>query len=286
MIQRKKVGHRSFNMVGLIFIMFIFTLVGAIILESLWRDWQQEEANYYEAITTTAEVKKEGNALKDIRVQQVEEEAMQDQTIDASSEKAFIEVPYIDQMNGYPTGCEIVSATMVLQYYGFHISVDEFIDNYLKMDFLEEYEGEIWGKNPKDAFIGDPRSIYSYGCYAPVIEDSLNLIVQEDMEVKNTTGTSIETLVSDYINNEMPVMIWATMDLIETYPSTQWKLRGSGEDYQWKANEHCMVLVGYDETSYYFNDPYNNNGVIAYDKNIVELRYNEMGNQSVVLIPK
>ena len=34
-----------------------------------------------------------------------------------------------------------------------------------------------------------------------------------------------------------------------------------------------MLLVGYDEEGYYFNDPYENNGVIRYDKTIVEDRH-------------
>ena len=34
-----------------------------------------------------------------------------------------------------------------------------------------------------------------------------------------------------------------------------------------------MLLVGYDEKNYYFNDPYDNNGVIGYTKEIVERRH-------------
>ena len=31
----------------------------------------------------------------------------------------------------YPTACEIVSAVMVLSYYGYNVSIDDFIDDYL-----------------------------------------------------------------------------------------------------------------------------------------------------------
>ena len=34
-----------------------------------------------------------------------------------SKRKGIIDVPYIDQTNYYPSGCEVVSATMLLQYY-------------------------------------------------------------------------------------------------------------------------------------------------------------------------
>ena len=34
-----------------------------------------------------------------------------------------------------------------------------------------------------------------------------------------------------------------------------------------------MLLVGYDEKKYYFNDPYDNNGVIGYERELVEKRH-------------
>ena len=47
-----------------------------------------------------------------------------------------IDVPYIDQSRKYPTGCESVSAVMLLRFLGYDISPDEFIDKYLeKRDF-------------------------------------------------------------------------------------------------------------------------------------------------------
>ena len=46
-----------------------------------------------------------------------------------------------------------------------------------------------------------------------------------------------------------------------------------------------MLLVGYDEDSYYFNDPYNSNGTVKYHKNLVTKRWEELGKQSVVLVP-
>ena len=44
--------------------------------------------------------------------------------------KKLIRVPYIDQTKDYPTGCESVSAVMLLHYLGIPISVDAFIENY------------------------------------------------------------------------------------------------------------------------------------------------------------
>ena len=55
--------------------------------------------------------------------------------------RVIIEAPYIDQSPRWPTGCESVSAVMLLRYLGYDITVDEFINNDLEMqDFREEME--------------------------------------------------------------------------------------------------------------------------------------------------
>ena len=43
--------------------------------------------------------------------------------------RVIIEAPYIDQSLRWPTGCESVSAVMLLRYLGYDITVDEFIEN-------------------------------------------------------------------------------------------------------------------------------------------------------------
>ena len=57
-----------------------------------------------------------------------------------------------------------------------------------------------------------------------------------------------------------------------------------GEDFQWISREHCLVLLGADDSCYYFNDPYQSHGRIAYDREVVEQRYRELGRQSVIVI--
>lgn len=195
-----------------------------------------------------------------------------------------ISVPYISQAGEYPTGCEVVSTSMLLKYYGYDISVDEFIDDYLESSFLEEVNGKLYGPNPNEAFVGDPRSVYSYGCYAPVIVNSLNKILRKEHWVKNTTGSEFSELIENYIDKEIPVLVWTSLNLLPTELGAEWYLGESGEKFQWISNEHCMVLVGYDKDKYYFNDPYEGNGVVGYDKNLVEKRFKELGDQSVVIL--
>lgn len=202
----------------------------------------------------------------------------------SSKSDKLISVPYKSQAGEYPTGCEVVSTSMLLKYYGYDISVDEFIDDYLESSFLEEVNGKLYGPNPNEAFVGDPRSVYSYGCYAPVIVNSLNKILRKEHWVKNTTGSEFSELIENYIDKEIPVLVWTSLNLLPTESGAEWYLRESGEKFQWISNEHCMVLVGYDKDKYYFNDPYEGNGVVGYDKNLVEKRFKELGDQSVVIL--
>lgn len=76
--------------------------------------------------------------------------------------------------------------------------------------------------------------------------------------------------------------------MMEAYPSSTWLLtdeNGSLTDktYTWQANEHCLVLIGYDENSYYFNDPWRSRGVVAYDRDLAEERYDDLGDRSLVV---
>ena len=49
-----------------------------------------------------------------------------------------LHVPYIDQSVRYPTGCESVSAVMLLRFLGMEITVDEFIGRYLEKKAMTE----------------------------------------------------------------------------------------------------------------------------------------------------
>lgn len=192
-----------------------------------------------------------------------------------------IEVPYLDQSGAYPTGCESVSTVMLLQYLGYDISVDTFIEQYLEKEDFEEREGVWYGPDPRTHFCGSPYDEDSFGCYAPVICKALEKILGDAYEVLDRTGTEIDILIREYIDREMPVVFWACINMREPITGPQWKLKETGETFTWISNEHCMLLVGYDEEGYYFNDPYDNNGVIRYSKDVVKDRYKAQHMQAV-----
>ena len=83
----------------------------------------------------------------------------------------------------------------------------------------------------------------------------------------------VATLKENYIDQGLPVIYWACIDMREPIIGPEWRLLGTGEVFTWISNEHCMLLVGYDDTHYYFNDPYEGHGVISYPKELVENRH-------------
>lgn len=203
-----------------------------------------------------------------------------------ADEKVCIQAPYIDQSGAYPTGCESVSAVMLLQFLGVDITVDEFIEKYLEKQDFEERDGELFGPDPRKYFCGSPYDEDSFGCYAPVIAGAMKRVLGGAYTVKDESGTDTAELLRRYIDKGMPVVYWACINMREPVIGPKWKLLDTGGVFTWVSNEHCMLLVGYDEKGYYFNDPYDNNGLVRYPKEVVEDRYRAQHMQAVGVLPR
>lgn len=198
----------------------------------------------------------------------------------------IIKVPLIDQTKRYPNGCEAVSATMLLQYLNYNITVDQFIDEYLKKSDMKVSWGMRYGPNPAFAYAGNPRSINDgFGCFSPVIEDALLQVVEEDT-VLNVSGYDLEQLEMLFLHSNIPIMIWATVDMQKITKFCQWQSYDRTQSFIYPTVQHALVMVGADNRNYYFNDPMHGDKVIAYERKIVQERYRQMGKQAIVVIPK
>ncbi len=196
-----------------------------------------------------------------------------------------LDVPYLSQMPEYPTGCESISAMMLLEYWGVSLDTDDFIELYLERGELYEQDGVLYGPNPNDLFIGDPRSVNGYGCYAPVIQRALTRCLPQGYEVINETGKELSKLAETYLPEGIPLMIWVTIEMQEPAEGTQWIDESTGELFQWIAREHCVVLAGYDSENYYVNDPLDSEGVVSYPRELVESRFKQLGSQALAVVP-
>ena len=198
-----------------------------------------------------------------------------------------IEVPYISQSGDWPTGCESVSTVMLLQFLGFDVDVDTFIENYLPAEDMIYTKNTLYGPDPRKAFAGSPYDENSFGCYTGVILEAVRRCIvsqkpkEQNWEVLDLTDLPMETLLTDYIDQGMPVIFWATIDMRPSMRGPSWTIKDSGGTFIWTSNEHCMLLVGYDDDHYFFNDPWNDNGCIGYEKSLVEERHREMFNMAV-----
>ena len=210
-----------------------------------------------------------------------------------SSSKKIANVPLIGQQK-LPTGCETCSAVMLLNYYGYNISETSFADKYLIKRPLGYGKYGLEGPDPNCAFIGSPYTTNSFGAYAPVMAKSMNsYLAKKSYKAVSVSGKSLEYLAGKYIAQGQPVMVWATIYMTASYKTTTWRVNYTdenarykkGSSYTWLANEHCLLLTGYDSSFYYFNDPWTNSR-IAYSKSIVTTRYNELGKQAVVMVKK
>ena len=201
--------------------------------------------------------------------------------------KKLLNVSNIMQYPELPTGCESVALTILLNHLGYRIDKLTIARNYLpKLDFYW-YNGVLYGADFRTTFAGNPESEYAYGCYAQCITTTANNYLNDNGfggKAYNITGSDFDSLLYDYIDKDIPVLIWITSsNLHETMLTSVWTTP-DGERVQWKAYEHCVVLTGYDLDNQliYVSDPLVGN--ISYDYGKIKQRYIDMGQQAVYIL--
>ena len=197
-----------------------------------------------------------------------------------------IQVKNIMQKPELPFGCEIVSLTIVLNHYGFGVDKMYMSDNYLKKVPFWEKNGERYGADPYEAFPGDPADPTGSGCFAAVITESAERFLADnksDYIAVNTSGMSLNELCHNYIDKDIPVIIWITScDLHEIVYRHTWKTK-DGRTIHFPSYQHCVVLTGYDTKKkiVYIADPLVGN--TTYDMKLLKKRFKELGSESVVV---
>lgn len=201
-------------------------------------------------------------------------------------------VPVIQQYD-LKAGCETYACTMLLQSLGFDIDEYRFADNYLiYKDVYYDNDFRMYGPDMHSAFAGNVYEI-GYGVYAPAMAKSINNFlssVKSPLKAYAMEGVPLESLCETYIDNDIPVMIWATTNMWEPTPHTSWIVdyadenatKKVGDTETWYEHEHCLVLIGYDEKEYYFADSVAG-AVSHFEKAEVDKRYKQIGTMSIVV---
>ncbi len=191
--------------------------------------------------------------------------------------KGNLQVLNIMQKPELPTGCEVTSLAIVLNYLGFNVDKCDLADNYLD-------KGSIGITDIDKAFVGNPRSNSSYGCYASVIVNCANKWLTEhgsSYRAYNMTGKQLERLFCE-IDSGRPVIVWATINMVESSIGPTWFIP-DGYSVTYIAQEHCLVLTGYDMEKgvVYVADPLVGN--TSYDLEVFRKRYEELMYQAVII---
>lgn len=183
----------------------------------------------------------------------------------------------ISQLPDLPTGCEVTSLTMALNYKGVSADKNDIANNYLE-------KGKAGETDPKEKFIGNPTGSGSenFGCYAPVIVKTANKYLQaknSSLKAKDVSGGELESLFS-YIDKGTPVIVWGTIDCQEAKNTVTWTV--NGKEVKWYSPEHCMCLCGYSENKISVGDPMKGS-VVEYDIKSFKKAYNSLFKQAVVI---
>lgn len=196
----------------------------------------------------------------------------------------MIKVDNILQNPELPTGCEVTSAAILLNYYGYSVDKLELVEYLPCSNNFYWSNGKLIGPDTNEYFCGDPSKTSGYGlqCFAPVIVKTLNeylTSVDSKLRAKDLTGTSLDDLLS-YISQDTPVIVWATIGMVQGQKKEDW-YNDRGDKVTSYRNLHCMVLKGYDEGSVYLSDPLGT--LTKVNKSVFESRYDYIGKQSIVL---
>ena len=102
------------------------------------------------------------------------------ETIDTLYHMEPLDIPLINQNPDYPNGCEAAAATMLLNYLGIDITLEDFINNYLPMSDVYEKDGIRYGPNPAVSYAGNPTDTSrGLGTFEPVIANAITSILKE-----------------------------------------------------------------------------------------------------------
>ena len=195
-----------------------------------------------------------------------------------------LDVQNILQNPELPTGCEITSATILLNYYGYAVDKEQMCEYLPQSNKFYYKDGLLIGPDTNEYFIGNPHTTRGRAlqCFAPVIEKAINSYLSYDKSAyraKAIVGEDLEYFYS-YLSSGDPVCVWATDGMSKAVKVQGW-YTDSLEIVTSYRNIHCLVMTGYDEKYIYVADPLGK--LTKVDKALLESRYQSVGSQAVVL---
>lgn len=192
---------------------------------------------------------------------------------------ALLDAPVIKQYPELPSGCEVTSLAMLLQYAGVSKSKMDLAYEMPKDTSPLRYDnnGRIvsWG-DPNAGFVGDVTGkSRGFGVYHAGLLPLLKSYVTEAIDL---TGKPFD-LLERQIAAGYPVIAWSTIDF--AVPSRWVTWESPNGTVRTTFAEHAVLLVGYDETNVYVNNPVTGIKNTAIDKAQFLETWNAMGQQAL-----
>lgn len=197
-------------------------------------------------------------------------------------------VPAVNQCPKYPTGCEGASATSLLKFYGYSVTLDEMISAIPRENIVVK-NGKRYGPSIYEKFVGDPRGGYTsanpgYGAFAPVVTKSMNTVIKNhggSRTAKNITGASVVDLYKN-LRNGSPQIVWATYNMNTPKSVNSWYINSTGKYFSYPRGTHVMVLRGYDANNIYVMDPYGGS-YKTFSRSAFNSKYQLLGSQAIIV---
>lgn len=167
--------------------------------------------------------------------------------------KVLLNVPLIKQNPELRYGCEVTSLAMVMKYAGVNTNKMTLYRQIKKdHDPLRMNKGNItsWG-NPEDGFVGDMTGRHpGYAVFEKPMIDLINHYLPG--RAVNLTGKHFDS-VQQHVSRGFPVVMWTTGDY--KLPDRPESWAHGKTTIKTPLDLHAVVLVGYDSTNLYLNDP-------------------------------
>ena len=196
--------------------------------------------------------------------------------LEAKTEYKIKDFPTYNQFPNYPNGCESVALYLMLKYHNVDITVENIVEKLKKGDAPFRKNGTLYSGDPEVEFVGDPRLKSGYGVYEGPILDVAKTFKSG---IKNITGSSLNDVLS-IVSKGLPVQVWASINLRNTYICAKWQSTSTDRIVEWKCGLHSLVIIGYTYNKIITSDPYTGS-IEYYSKTQFEKMYNTYGKRAI-----
>jgi uncharacterized protein YvpB len=191
----------------------------------------------------------------------------------------MLTAPLIKQNPELPSGCEITTLTMLLQFYGIKKDKMQLVPE-MKYDttpMKTDANGNIiyWG-NPNSGFVGNiTGQSKGFGIYHTALFELLRKYIPTAIDLTRTGFDVLERKVASGI----PVEVWTTVDYLEPMAWVEWD--SPLGPIRTTFAEHAVLLVGYDKDNVFVNDPLSGKSNVRIDKALFVQTWESMGKQAI-----